>query len=75
MDDIISNGPQGEPSRLIRPAAAALILTVLIVLAVVAVGRLSRNHVAVLPSDHAGRCHYVQPGNHDFQLTSLAGCR
>ena len=49
MDDIISHGHEREPTRLARPAAAALILAVLIVLAVVAIGRLPRHHI---PAPH-----------------------
>ena len=44
MDDIISHGPEREPSRLARHAAAALILAMLIVLAVAAIGHLPRHH-------------------------------
>ncbi len=108
MDDIISHGPEREPSRLARHAAA--VLAMLIVVAVVAVGHLARHraagprhpapvvasgpvqlaglgpraarmlngdrpdHMPSPPGDHAGRCRHVPPGNHDFQLTSLAAC-
>ncbi len=50
MDDIISNGPQREPSLLARHATAAVVLAVLVVLAVVAIRYLPR------PA-HAGRHH------------------
>lgn len=32
------------------------------------------DHMPYRPGDHAGRCDRVTPGNHDFQLASLAGC-
>ncbi len=110
MDDIIRHGPEREPGRLARLAAAALIFAMLIVVAAVAIGHLPRHsaagprhpapvvasgpvqlaglgpgaarmlngdrpdHMPYSPGDHAGRCRRLPPGNHDYQLASLAAC-